>query len=46
MLACGGTAAAREGEKVWQRVRLHDCGTVSGGEWCGVAGELLAAWSG
>jgi hypothetical protein len=36
-VARGGTAAAREGEKVRQRVRLRDCGAVSGGEQRGAA---------
>jgi hypothetical protein len=31
-MAHGGTTATREGEKVWQRVRLRDCGVVSSGE--------------
>jgi hypothetical protein len=31
-VARGGIVAAREGEKVRQRVRLRDCGAVSGGE--------------
>jgi hypothetical protein len=42
-VARGGTAATREDEKVRQRVHLHDYGTASSGERCGMAGELLAA---
>jgi hypothetical protein len=45
-LALSGTVATREDEKVWQRVRLHDCGVISGSERRGVAGELLAVWRG
>jgi hypothetical protein len=42
-LACGGTTATWEDEKVRQRVRLCYCGVVSGGERRDAVGELLAA---